>query len=189
MDKINFPTTGRIGRFAKMVEREAGRECLLKVMTGAEDYKAFKPAEKAAWWKGALERLENELGRERAAAVMHACGEKCCGRGQRNSAKKIMAEAGGSLEGFLAKLSGEQGGEGEIDYRLVDEKTVIGRYHKCFCGQVKKTKEPFLNSTYCQCTVEFNRQFFKAALEREVEVELKQSIISGGECCEFIITI
>lgn len=183
----SIPKNGRIGRFAKMLLKEAGEETLLKVMQDCDRYQTFKPAEKALWWKSAVDKMERELGRERAAAVMHACGEKCCGMGQRSVAKKLMSESG-SIEEFLAKLSSEHAGDGELDYRLVDEHTIIGRYNKCFCGQVKKTKESFPNDTYCQCTVEFNRQFFQAAFDKEVKVELKKSIISGGDSCEFVIT-
>ena len=36
---------------------------------------------------------------------------------------------------------------------------------------------------------EFNKQFFEAALGKHVDVALKQSIINGGDCCEFEVKI
>ncbi len=35
--------------------------------------------------------------------------------------------------------------------------------------------------------VEFNKQFFEAAFKKPVEVKLLQSIINGGDFCEFEI--
>ena len=37
--------------------------------------------------------------------------------------------------------------------------------------------------------VEFNKQFFEVPFEKPVEVELKQSILNGGDYCEFEIKI
>ncbi|MCD4751799.1 MAG: DUF6144 family protein [Anaerolineaceae bacterium] len=76
-----------------------------------------------------------------------------------------------------------------LEYKLVDNNTIIGKYYKCFCGQVKQLKVKFQKDTYCQCSVEFNRQFFQAAFDKPVDVKLKQSILNGGDCCEFIISI
>ena len=72
---------------------------------------------------------------------------------------------------------------------MIDENTIIGKHNRCFCGQVKKSKELFKNNTYCQCSVEFIKQFFEAAFEKPVEVELKQSILNSGDFCEFEIKI
>ncbi len=184
----NIPKTGRIGRFAKILENRVDENKFLKIMKGSSEYNSLKPDKKALWWKNAVEVMENELGKDVAVEVMNACGEKCCGKGQRKIAKKLMDESK-SIEEFLDKVSNYGVKDGELKYKLVDNNTIIGRHNKCFCGQVKKSKEMFVNDTYCQCSVEFNKQFFQAAFNKPVEVELNKAILNGDDYCEFIITI
>ena len=184
----NIPKTGRIGRFAKILEKEVNEDILLKIMQGSDKYNLLKPDKKALWWKNAIENMENELGKEKSITIMNACGEKCCGEGQRKTAKRLMKESK-SVEEFLDKISKYEVKDGELEYKLVDNNTIIGKHNKCFCGQVKQLKVKFKNDTYCQCSVEFNRQFFQAAFDKPVDVMLKQSILNGGDCCKFIISI
>jgi len=183
-----IPRTGRIGRFAKIVEEETSQDILLEIMQDSENYKSYKPAEKAAWWRAAIERLEKAVGRESAIEIMKSCGRKCCGRGQRNTAKRLMAESG-SIEEFLDRISRHDVKEGDLTYVLEDENTIIAEHHRCFCGQVKRAQKPFSTRSYCQCSVAFNRAFFEAALGRPVQVELVQSIIQGAASCKFIVHI
>ena len=184
----DIPKTGRIGRFAKIVESKTAKDSYLKIMAKSGEYSRYKSDEKALWWNNAVETLESEVGTDKAIEVMRACGSKCCGKGQRKTAKRLMNESS-SLEAFIERINVYEVKEGELEYKLLNGNTIIAKHNRCFCGQVKKTKEPFKNTTYCQCSVEFNKQFFEAALEKPVTVELKQSIITGGDCCEFEIKI
>jgi len=183
-----IPRTGRIGRFAKIVESKASKDSFLKIMENSDEYGKYKPEKKAQWWSCAIGRLENELGKDDAINVMKTCGSKCCGQGQRKTAKRLMDESS-SVEDFLDKVSKYEVKDGELEYKLMDENTIVGKHNRCFCGQVKKSKELFKNYTYCQCSVEFNKRFFEAAFEMPVEVELKQSILNGDDFCEFEIKI
>ena len=180
-----IPTTGRIGRFARIIEKEYDRDIAEKVMQDSDKYESFNYAEKAAWWRGAIEQLEKEVGKETAIKIMEFCGRKCCGPGRRKTAKKLMGESK-SIEEFLNKLNKIFRG---VRFKLKDKNTVVVRYDKCFCGQVKQSKQPFPTTTYCQCGVAWEKQFFESALEISVEVELVQTVITGAESCEFIIHI
>jgi hypothetical protein len=183
-----MPRTGRIGRFVKIIEKELGEEALLRVLQDSENYKSFKPPQQAAWWKSAIERLEEEVGTTKAIEIMSFCGQKCCGTGTRKSAKRLMDESK-SMEEFLRKASTYGVTEGDVEYKLKDDKTIIGTFRRCFCKQVAQTEESFKNMTYCQCSVEFHKQYFEAALGKPITVELKQSIISGAENCVFTLHI
>lgn len=184
----DIPKTGRIGRFSKIVETKTPEEVYLRVMEKSSEYGNSKPEQKSLWWNNAVTKLENEVGTNEAIQIMRACGRKCCGKGQRKTAKRLMDESG-SVEEFLDRLSKHDVREGELEYTLLNQNTIVGKHNKCFCGQVKKAKQLFKTPTYCQCSVEFNKQFFEAAFEKPVTVELKQSIITGGDFCEFLITI
>jgi len=181
-----IPDTGRIGRFAKIVKANSSEESYLKVMQESDQYGSYNAQKKALWWKQAIEKLELEVGPEDAVDVMRTCGSKCCGNGQRKTAKKMMAESK-SLQEFLEKFVNYGVKDGELGYEIIDDNTFITRHNKCFCGQVKKSREVFKNATYCQCSVEFNKQFFQAAFGKPVEVKLKQSILNGDDFCEFEI--
>jgi uncharacterized protein DUF6144 len=188
-DEINkIPRTGRIGRFAKIVETKTNDESFLRIMNNSVDYNKLNPVRKAHWWDGAIDRLEEEMGTVGAIDVMKKCGSKCCGNGQRKTAKRLMSEST-SIENFLDKLSNYEVKDGELEYKLIDSDTIIGKHNRCFCGQVKKSAQLFKSNTYCQCSVEFNKQFFEAAFEKPVEVELLQSILNGDDYCEFKIKI
>ncbi|MCD4752855.1 MAG: hypothetical protein K8R40_07285 [Anaerolineaceae bacterium] len=109
----NIPRTGRIGRFAKILEKEVNEDVLVKIMRGSDKYNSLKPDKKALWWKKAIDNMENELGKENSISIMNACGEKCCGTGQRKIAKRIMNESN-SLEEFLEKISKYKVKDGEL---------------------------------------------------------------------------
>ncbi len=161
----DIPKTGRIGRFAKIVESKTAKGSYLKIMEKSGEYSKYKSAEKARWWNRAVERLENELGKDKAIEIMRACGRRCCGKGQRKTAKRLMNESS-SVEEFIERISTHEVKEGELEYKLLNDNTIIAKHSKCFCGQVKNTKENFKSTTYCQ-----------------------QSIITGGDFCEFVIRI
>ena len=182
---LKIPTTGRIGRFAKIIEKGYNRDIVEEVMGDSDKYESFNYAEKAAWWREAIERLEKEVDKETAIKTMESCGRKCCGLGHRKTAKKLMGESK-SIKEFLNKLNKKFRG---VRFKLKDKNTVVVRYDKCFCGQVKQTKQHFPTTTYCQCGLAWEKQFFESALEIPVEVELVQTVITGAESCEFIIHI
>ena len=124
-----IPRTGRIGRFANIIERELGEGVLLKVMQDSENYKSFKAPKKAAWWKSALGKLEEEVGNRETVEIMKLCGQRCCGQGTRKSARKLMEESK-SMEEFLRKASIYGVKEGEVEYKLQDSKTIIGTLNR-----------------------------------------------------------
>lgn len=187
-DNNQIPKTGRIGRFAKIVEKMTDKDSFIRIMQDSSGYVKLKPNQTAEWWRKAVERLENEIGTNRSVMVMRTCGSKCCGNGQRETAKKMMAESS-SLIDFLDRLSKYKVEDGVLEYKLIDNNTIIAKHNKCFCGQVKEFSVKFRSRTYCQCSVEFNKQFFESALGKHVHVELKQSIINGGDFCEFEVKI
>lgn len=183
-----FPATGRIGRFIKIVRQHASEENLMKIAEGSAEYNKLNSAQKALWWKAAVEKMEAALGREDALEVMAQCGAKCCGAGHRKTARRLM-EASNSIEEFLDGLQKLGKNEDDLNYRLNDDGKIIARHNKCFCGQVKNSPEKHENALYCNCSVEFNRRFFSSAFKKPVQVELKKSILYGDGYCEFEIKI
>ena len=180
-----IPTTGRIGRWARIIEEETSQDTAEKVLQGADQFKSLNNTEKAAWIRGAVEKLEKLIGQEKTRKIMESCGRKCCGPTSRKKAKQLMDESD-SLEEFIRKLNEKGLGGGRL---TLHGDTITGGYDHCYCGQVKQTKEPFLTLTYCSCSAGWYKQLFESALGKPVEVELLQSIICGADTCEFTICI
>lgn len=181
---LKIPKTGKIGSLAKNIEKETNQSIVLKVMQDADQFESTSNrAEKVEWIKGAIVRLEQQVGKGKSIKIMEDCGRDCYGPKHREHAKQLMSESK-SIEEFLSKLS-----RGGVKFTLKDKNTIVGEYNKCYCSQVNLTKEPFPTNTYCQCGVGHTMQLFESALEKPVEVELVQSIITGAESCEFIIHI
>jgi hypothetical protein len=55
-----IPRTGRIGRFAKIIEQKVDQDVLLGIMRDSDNYAALRPGKKADWWRSAVERLEKK---------------------------------------------------------------------------------------------------------------------------------
>ncbi len=182
-----FPLTGRIGRLVKILATETEENTFIEILENASEYKLFRPEEKSAWWKNATERMAKELGTDNAVAIMKMCGSKCCGKGQRATAKRLHSQSN-TMQEFLEIISRHDVNDGDLNYTLQNENMILAEYNKCFCKQVSNCKEPFENLIYCQCSVEFNKQFFSAAFEKEVSVEILQSIICGAKSCKFRIS-
>ena len=89
----SIPRTGRIGRFAKIIEKEFGEKVLLQVMQNSDKYVALKIPERASWWESAIKKLGKEIGKDKAENIMRLCGQKCCGQGIRKTAKRLMNES------------------------------------------------------------------------------------------------
>jgi predicted hydrocarbon binding protein len=182
-----IPKTGRLGRWAKMIEEETNRDVVEKVMHNVNTITATSQyAAKAAWIQHAVERLETLVGEKTAIKIMENCGRKCCGPTSRARAQEIMSRSK-SIEEFIEQLNKKGLGGGRLT--LKDETTIRGGYDVCYCGQVKKTREPFSTKVYCYCSVGWYKQLFESALKKPVDVELVQSIISGADSCEFVIHV
>lgn len=183
---MKIPKSGRIGRLAEYIEMEAGRSVVELAMKDADRFANANPAGKAEWLKGAIERLENAVGIDRARKIMESSGRMCCGVTCRKRAQQAVHGAR-SVHEIVRKLNKAHLGGGRL--RVKDKHTVTGGYDQCYCGQVKHTKTPFPTLTYCQCSVGWYKQLFEAVLDKPVDVEITQSIISGAKTCEFIIHV
>jgi predicted hydrocarbon binding protein len=176
-DKI--PKTGRIGRFAKILKKQVPKELFLKVLKDSDRYSSFSPSKKAEWWRNTVIRMENELGIEKTEEILSICGSRCCGSGHRKTVRKKFEEST-SIQEFLKKISAK-----DVIYTLINNNTILAKYQRCFCGQVKAIKTTFPNLTYCHCSAEFNKQYFSSAFNKPVKVALMKSVISGDDSCQF----
>ncbi len=186
-NEVAIPTGGRLGRLAKAIAKETNREVLLKVMKDVNQYETTSDyAAKAAWIRGAVERLDRLVGEEKSNKIMESCGRRCFGPTARKRVRELKRETK-SIEEFINRLNEVGIGGGRL--HLKNKNTIAGGYDRCYCGLVKHTRQAFPKLTYCWCSVGWYKQLFESALEKPVEVEIKQAIISGAKSCEFTIHI
>ena len=179
---LKIPKTGKIGNLAKNIEKETNQSVLMEVMRNVDQFEStFDRTEKAEWIKGAIKRLEQQVGKEQSIKIMENSGMDCCRKHARY--KKLINEFN-SIEEFLDKLS-----TGGFQFKLKDKNAITGKYNKCYCYLVKQTITPFPTRTYCYCGVGHIKEIFESFFKKPVEVELMQSVITGADTCEFIIHI
>jgi predicted ArsR family transcriptional regulator len=182
-----FPTTGRIGRIVKILNRTAGRPAVEAVMKDVEKFMAAtRPQDRADWIRQMIGRMARKIGREKTAVVMQACGRMCCGVTSRRRAAEIKKRSQ-NLDELIRNLNHLRLGGGRL--KRLDARTITGGYDRCYCGLVSQTAEKFPNLSYCRCSTGWYQQLFETALGRPVEVEITRSIIGGDRTCEFIIRI
>ncbi len=181
-----LPTTGRIGRFAKIMIKTTDERTARLIMKGFEKYPSYNNIQKSKWWKETIKRSEDIIGIDKIKDVLIHCGQMCCGITSRRKVKLIKTESS-SLEDLISKLN--QKGLGGGRFKLKNKNTIIGGYSKCYCGQVKYANDSFDNLTYCHCSTGWYKQLFETALGKPVRVEIKKSIIAGSDSCEFVIHI
>jgi predicted hydrocarbon binding protein len=183
-DDLPIPRTGRIGRLAQIIEKETDKSTLYSILKDVHEFKSYTYPQKAAYLKKVITQLENITGKGMAKEIMKHCGQRCCGKTSRNRARELMEESE-SLDEFVEKMNASGLGGGRLT--MQDSHTITGGYDRCYCGQVKQTREPFPSLTYCHCSAGWYSQLFESVLHRPVSVDIVQSIICGADSCEFII--
>lgn len=69
----------------------------------------------------------------------------------------------------------------------LDGRKIHSTLNRCFCHWgVKETKVP-ISKTYCHCSLGWMKSLFKTLLDKPVEVDLIQSVITGSNSCKFVI--
>lgn len=98
---------------------------------------------------------------------MKQCGRKCCGIGQRKTARRLFLESGSIIE-FLKRISKHDVKEGDLTYTLIDKSTIIAEHNKCFCKNFSlvhyQCKLILLNICLTLSILLFGRRGWKADL-------------------------
>jgi len=173
----------------------AGSESRDKVMAGAEFLSGkTKPAEIAAWVKGAMERMDQTLDEKTGEEVMLRCGRNCAMVNSRpiEAAKKRRAKSK-TLDDFLAAEENHPPSgmkferEGNKVYQYYTPRA-YGHPGRCYCGLMRALPEgETVSKTYCNCSRGFVQIWWEGILGHPVEVEVLETAISGSDVCKFVI--
>lgn len=111
-----------------------------------------------------------------------------CGRGcyRRHAFKQeIAANSGGTVEGLVAAYSARFEAWRAEDGMHIRYGEVV---RACYCPVLRDAASP-LRELHCHCTKATHRAICSAALGREVEVEIVETLRRGGRTCHFLVRV
>jgi len=179
----------------KNTELLAGDVVSEKVMEGSEAItEKTDRKELALWVQGAMERLDSLVDEETREKIMENCGYACATVNKRVidrvKAKRLKCE---TIDEFL-EAEERKPSRGT---RLVRDGKQLHFFYtprkfyrpmRCYCGLLGALPEDLtVSRTYCNCSKGFVRKYWESVLDRPVQVQLKQSAVTGADECEFLI--
>lgn len=129
-----------------------------------------------------LSKLKNKEGLE----IIHQCGAACCENDELYKAalETKKNDQSGMEPDALFNAFKKTYYDSDKFNKSGNEITLI--LEACTCPMVKNgVKDSYL----CNCTVGYSKKLFEILFEKEVEVELDQSILRGDAICKQRITI
>jgi hypothetical protein len=157
----------------------------------------FTPCEKKdqflhAWIQRMMASLDSNLDQATRVKVMQACGRACF----RSSHGETAAPAKpGDLDRLLEQLRAYVGSEAvrregnKVYFSYVKTSRglrVADGY--CLCP-ILESEPKTISKTYCQCSVGYVKDMFDRVSEKPVQVELLESVRTGGKSCRFLIQL
>jgi len=134
------------------------------------------------WIANLIAGLDKYVDEKTRLKVLEECGRACQSSSFIRKARAISKKSK-NLDDFLDEF-------GKIYKHLHREgDKVYIVYPRCYCSQVNKIPKGKLSGTYCNCSIGWAKALFEGALERPVEVMMKESIVNGDKQCKFQIIL
>jgi hypothetical protein len=122
--------------------------------------------------------------KEKRYGVMESMGNYCFNNFFAKVAEDVKKKSNG-IEEIIQNLNNLTGAE---YYKLKDNKLHVS-LNQCLCQiGVKETVEP-ISMTYCSCSLGWMKSMFKLLLDKYVDIEMLESVVSGGNACRFVINL
>lgn len=178
------------------IKQFAGEEVSRKVMEGIELLTNASSEELAVWVKGAMGRLDALVDEGTKARIMENCGYSCAVQNRKVIERAVARRKKfDSVDEFLdveqrKPMRGTRlVREGDILYQYYTPRT-FAKSLRCYCSLIRSLPaDETISQTYCHCAKGFVKKFWEGVLEKPVDVEFIQSIMSGAQECKFAIHI
>lgn len=185
---------GHIDRLYKnLAKARVAPEVVAEVMAGGEAVGAkAAPADKAAWLRGAMQRLDAALDVAVVRAVREGCA--CCLGGKRLEVSKGIARDHDTLEDRIAAANEARFVFGHSVTRLPDGRVRVSFFPEgatnLRCPCLREAGEP-LPISYCYCCGGHVKHHLQTALGRKMTCEVESSVLSSGgqKPCVFVMTL
>jgi predicted hydrocarbon binding protein len=171
--------------FRTIVSEQIGKKTYEKIAKNCAKCKSVaNDSEMADCVKEIMENFDNVVdNKEKRTDVMETMGYYCFQNHFLERALQVKDQSKG-LEDIIKNLNQVIGDE---EYFKVKGNTILAKFNQCYCHiGVQVAKEP-ISETYCYCSLGWLKDLFKILLEKDVKIEMLESIVSGGKSCEFII--
>jgi len=124
------------------------------------------------------------LGGDKFICAVENCGRKCVHPNIIQKVGQVYDEVK-DIDVLIERLNEFGIGGGHLRR---EQNKIYASYDRCYCGHAANYKEQ-IPGAYCNCSRGWFLELFEQTLKAPVKVELVNSIIKGGEKCEFIITL
>ncbi len=184
--KANVPARpfGRIAELGKqLVNAGLAAPTRRKIMAGAEAITQRTAGKlKAAWLKGAMDRMDALLSPEVRQKVRQECA--CSTTGWRRKKIRALADAHPNLDEFARALTKchlfgkevrHEGSKLHVNFGLA----------RCVC--TPKMSQELFSVTYCYCCLGHVLKLLEAGLKRPLRGEVIGSACSGTPPCRFVV--
>jgi hypothetical protein len=175
-----------IERFGTLVDNQLGEEIKKKVLVQCIScQKISNDKEMAKYVKEVMIQFDQEVpDSEKRYGVMEAMGNICFHNFFGKIAEDIKKKSDGIVE-LIHNINKMSGGE----YFKLEDNKIYAKFNLCLCQVgVKETEEP-IPKTYCNCSLGWMKGLFNTLLDKPFDVEMLDSIVSGGKSCQFVISL
>ncbi|MBP7175328.1 MAG: hypothetical protein KBA53_03775 [Thermoclostridium sp.] len=159
------------------ISKFADRELAEEIAYGADLLPAAGIDEKAKWVKHVSSELEKHFEEHTIKDIRMGC--YCNENGKLDQSKEFIRKiysASASLRDFVNKMNEHGAGW------YIEEGNLYTKYDSCPCPMLEGV-DLLPTKTWCYCTVGYNKHIFESVFEREVDVELIESIKIGNKQC------
>jgi len=149
-------------------------------MTDLEDFsKGFL----AGWLKTLMDSMEKNLDEKTRLKIFKETGTFCAKAHATELFKEIKLKTHDTKE-LIALLNEKLQG---TTWEIIDKDKLRVVYERCFCpivgfGLLK-------SEVQCDCSIGWLKKNLEILFNKDVAVELKESVLRGGSKCEFLIDI
>ncbi len=187
-------------RLAQALRRYAGESVADDVTCGSDDLPAMDEKQKADWVCRAMEKLDDHIGdHETRIKVMTECACRCYSEfiDEFKSEYQNSRDIDKLIDLMYGKVfMNRPVREGNIVYvtkaprfpvKHAKAKTPQEKqYYFCHCDYARAT-EGDISPTYCLCGAGWCKQIWEQVLDREVRVDVVQSVLLGDDVCQFAV--
>ncbi|MGF7142723.1 hypothetical protein HNQ56_001141 [Anaerotaenia torta] len=151
---------------------EAAGDFLEKLpLSKSADYnKKFK------WANEVCSYLEERFSEEEIRKIRMDC---CCLPGSKAEEARILYESSADYGEFCERFNKKHAPGNSLSH---DGKALYFSYPACYCSCIKRG-DGNVSGSWCACTLGYTQKLFSHALSCKVQVELLESVKTGGEKC------
>ncbi|MCL2518101.1 MAG: DUF6144 family protein [Oscillospiraceae bacterium] len=156
----------------KHINRDAAEEFIAKLplSKSADHVKKFK------WANDVCAYLEECFSEDEIRKIRSDCS---CSPGSKAEKMKLIYESSADFVEFCEKFNKEYAPANSLS---ADGDVLYFSYPTCYCSCVQRG-DGNVSKSWCSCTIGYTEKLFSHALSRKVQVELLESVKTGGEKC------